>query len=1048
MKKTTLLSILIPALLLHMTVLRAAGQAELVRAVNESGFKGGVIVLVGCDDGEELACLRVNERFIVQGVTTNEESLGRIRKYLAGEELSGEVSAVLYDKGRLPYGDNIVNVLIVKEDADVSREEINRVLAPRGVVISGRKVEYKKPYPEDMDEWTHFLHGPDGNAVAEDTHVGPPRHIQWKAPPKWIRAHRTIASVSNYVTEDGKIYHILDEGLRASIRLPSRWVVEARDAFNGTLLWKRPMSGFVDQFRKFRHAPASSLRRMVAYGGRLYVTLGYFAPVTVLDGDTGEILATLEETTYTRDLIVCRDKLIAYVDKNMKEAGQVSMIKQRYKNYKPGDHQLEAVNLKTHKIDWRIPLPAPAFPSMCTDGEHLIIQTEEKLMAFDFDTGEKSWQTPVEAKVSKHSWVSTTAVIKNGLVYVGDGVRLQAFDAATGEKKWETKTAFNFFNPPDIFIADNLLWTGKNNKRNDPDYHTGYDPATGEPKRKIDTTRAFTKQRMGHHRCYRDKATEKYIIVGRTGAEFIDIRNNDVNRNDFVRGTCQYGVMPANGLLYKPPDPCTCQVNSKLNGMYALYHKRQKPLTPVPDNRRLVKGPAYDDRFDKPTQDDDWPTYRGDAARSGSVDTAISATSEKWTLELDAELTPSAAAYGKLFVAAKNEYTVYAIDAGEGEVLWRFTAGGKIDSPPTIYEGKVYFGSYDGNIYCLRAGDGALAWRFLAAPQRWMIGDDGRLASSWPVNGSVVIYKGKLYAAAGRSSYLDGGVLLYCLDPQTGKILAKEKVCHRDPHTGREPFGDDFMPGLLTDILSANEDGVYIRQHRFDFDCKPLNRSADHLFSPYEYLGTEWFVRTYWSYGSDVGQGWQGWAGAGRRAPAGRIMVFDDEDIYGYGRDRYKGGNNLQWSLGDFYRLYAHNRKGDGNVVNSDGEKLYKHGKGGESKPNWGHKYCPKLGYRWIKRHPIIVRAMALAEETLFVAGIPDVARPSPKSAIHLQNADEAQAAWEGEKGGLLWGVNTSDGTARTKIRLTSPPIFDGLIAARGRLYVALKDGSITCVGK
>ena len=71
---------------------------------------------------------------------------------------------------------------------------------------------------------------------------------------------------------------------------------------------------------------------------------------------------------------------------------------------------------------------------------------------------------------------------------------------------------------------------------------------------------------------------------------------------------------------------------------------------------------------------------------------------------------------GKLFVAESDAHAVVALDMESGAELWRFTANGRVDSPPTIYRGMVLFGSKDGRIYCLRASDGELVWRFLAAP--------------------------------------------------------------------------------------------------------------------------------------------------------------------------------------------------------------------------------------------------------------------------------------------------------------------------------------------
>ena len=105
------------------------------------------------------------------------------------------------------------------------------------------------------------------------------------------------------------------------------------------------------------------------------------------------------------------------------------------------------------------------------------------------------------------------------------------------------------------------------------------------------------------------------------------------------------------------------------------------------------------------------------------------------------------------------------MDADSGEQVWQFTTGGRVDSPPTIHNGMVLFGSADGRVYCLRAADGALVWRFLAAPADRRLMSFGQLESVWPVTGSVLVRDGVLYCTAGRSSYLDGGMHLYRLDP-------------------------------------------------------------------------------------------------------------------------------------------------------------------------------------------------------------------------------------------------------------------------------------------
>ena len=122
---------------------------------------------------------------------------------------------------------------------------------------------------------------------------------------------------------------------------------------------------------------------------------------------------------------------------------------------------------------------------------------------------------------------------------------------------------------------------------------------------------------------------------------------------------------------------------------------------------------------------------------------------------------------GKVFVAAVDAHTVHAPGCRHGQdALWSYTAGGRVDSPPTIYRGRVLFGSADGWVYCLRAGDGELAWRFRAAPDDRRLMAYEQLESAWPVSGSVLVQGDAVYCVAGRSAFLDGGMRLLRLDPQ------------------------------------------------------------------------------------------------------------------------------------------------------------------------------------------------------------------------------------------------------------------------------------------
>ena len=90
----------------------------------------------------------------------------------------------------------------------------------------------------------------------------------------------------------------------------------------------------------------------------------------------------------------------------------------------------------------------------------------------------------------------------------------------------------------------------------------------------------------------------------------------------------------------------------------------------------------------------------------------------------------------------------------------------------------------------------------------------------------------------------------------------------------------------------------------------------------------------------------------------------------------------------------------------------------------------------WSVRIPIRGRALVEACDTVFVAGPPDVVDPS-----------DPLGSFEGRLGGLLWAFASVSGQKLAEVELTSPPVFDGMAAANGRLYVSLVDGRVVCLG-
>jgi hypothetical protein len=108
---------------------------------------------------------------------------------------------------------------------------------------------------------------------------------------------------------------------------------------------------------------------------------------------------------------------------------------------------------------------------------------------------------------------------------------------------------------------------------------------------------------------------------------------------------------------------------------------------------------------------------------------------------------------------------------------------------------------------------------------------------------------------------------------------------------------------------------------------------------------------------------------------------------------------------------------------------------------------------QWTQTVPLIPRGMVLADRTLFFAGPPDVVEEQAfkhnlGEADYRKKLAAQNAAIRGEKGGLLWAVSADGGKTLAKCDLAAPPVFDGLIAACGRLYMTTTDGRIICFSK
>ena len=1079
MKKAILLSHFFVYLLFVSAVNGARTDQEAKKILDATGVQGGFIVHIGCGDGRLTAALCANESTMVHGLDKDEETVKEARDHIFSGTLYGQVSIDRLSDNRLPYIDNLVN-LVVSTDLDgIAMSEVMRVLVPNGVAYIKQAGTWRKtikPRPKELDDWTHYLYDATGNAVSHDTAVGPPRRMQWVGSPRWARSHEHSASLNALVSANGRIYYIMDEGPRDSIQLPPTWSLTARDAFNGTVLWKRTLPEWYNHLFPLKSGPTRLTRRLIAVGDEVYTTLGINAPLSALDGATGKLLRTYVDSKTVEEFVCQKGVLFLVVNPDRKpvdykqENANCWTERERASKRWGWDEtvdELVAVDAKSGEVLWKIESKIVPL-SVAADGRRVVYHDGEAVMCVEHGTGERLWRTPVRRSVLiPTGWSPSMILYKDVVLFSGQKRVLVALSAKNGEELWNSKLhASGHFCPEDVLVVDGLVWSGDiaSATPRSSGLFTGRNPLTGNVEREFPPdVNPFA---IMHQRCYPSKATDKYIIPSWIGTEFIDPRTKEWEIHHWVRGGCFYGVMPSNGLLYATPNACACYYQSKLAGFNVLAPAAKRKRPTLSDVERLHRGPAYTDirgTRDEGPETGDWPTYRHDAARSGRADTKVpTRLKQAWETKLGGRITQPVVSNGKLLVASIDTHTVHALDSSSGTKLWSYTAGGRVNSAPTLYKGRVLFGSADGWVYCLRASDGALAWRFRAAPHDLRLMSYEQLESVWPVSGSVLIQDGVAYVLAGRSVFLDGGMRMLRLDPLTGQKLSETVMDDRDPRTGENlqaRIKGKKMPVALPDILSSDGKFVYMRSQRFNMDGRRAvidgehqtdqGGEGTHLFCPTGFLDDSWFHRTYWIYGKNAGEGWGEWFIPARIVPAGRILAFDDTYVYGYGRHpKYLTNSSVLE-----YRLFAADKKLDPErLARVTKTKIAQNTVNWKNRAKFPESQLSAVRRKWLIEKPeLIARAMVLADRTLFVAGPPDVVDEEKIWGRTLESGVQAKlkeqsAALAGQQGALLWVVSASDGERLAEYKLDNVPAWDGMAAANGRLYLATQNGRVICM--
>ncbi|MCL4201311.1 MAG: PQQ-binding-like beta-propeller repeat protein [Pirellulaceae bacterium] len=1056
-----------------------------------AGFHGGLIVHVGCGDGQLTAALRVADNCVVQGLESDAERVETARGTIRARGLYGPVSIIHWSQRKLPYVDNLATLVVCDEPNAIAVDELLRILRPHGALAMKRDGKWTvsvKPPLAGTDDWQQHFRSADNNAVAQDRIVGPPRRYQWLGEPQWQRSHLAMPSINSMVSTNGRLFTVEDLGSAEHPALPGKQALVARDAYNGVVLWRVMFSDWHPIYIRNKEMPVQLQRRLAAVGDVVYCTPGYSVPITAFCAATGEVIRTYQGTAGTVEFVVDRDVMFAVtgdqsdisealVDPS-RSALKTSLFRREAYGpliRQPNDprNEIQAIDADSGSELWKISGPDTkdhAGATLGAVGDRVVFATSNELVCLDRATGRGLWRVPASIVLRGPPGIAVSLVLSDRAAYLADSEQLRAFRLADGHSLWSAPVTINHHKPPDVFVAGGLVWAAAydaSTGKPAPQLGlprvgvNGFDPETGKPVKQLEQTMTGP---MGHDRCYRNRITEQYYINSVTGgSDFLGLDSPAEFPNPWIRSTCGIGPLPCNGLYYVGPPSCACCNSVMLNGMNALAAEpgltKSDQSIDVSTEAKLERGPAYSEVSYPRTQDsaspEDWPAYRYDNARTGTTKCKVPASlARRWETKLGNRVSAPVIAAGMVFAADIDSHSVCAMNATDGTLVWRFTAEARIDSPPTYHRGLVLFGSRDGFAYCLRAADGELVWRFSPLERR-LICAYGQPESAWPICGSILIRDGLAYFAAGRNSFIDGGIFLYAIDPPTGRIVHQRRIYgpygeNGFPIENRDVVGGMSIEGFKGDIFIADDQLLYLRHQAFRPDLTPVplrELTQPHLIPSHGFLEAIPQHRSFWTIDTalryDIPTGLGGVHGdilvmdgsrffEVRGYPPGRTASFDPRNS---GYMLYAGTYGVPTTAPAAKKAAATGRRTAKSAVDEAATAKQAQRKKAPARLAAASNVAPSTRL-WSSFIPLTGKAMVLADDVLFVAGTP-VEFPE----------DDLAKAYEGRMGGVLWAASASTGDALARYTLDAPPAWDGLAATNGLLFLSLSDGRVMCLG-
>lgn len=755
-------------------------------ALERIGMRRGICAVLGLPERAEpafVADLARGSELLVYFQSSDAAEVDAVRKAAEAAGLLGSrVFADRGDAGRVHLADNLADAVLASSSAakPIGPDEILRVLRPQGKAIVGDPAhgpEHAKPIPQGSDCWSHPYHGPDNNPQSADQLARAPYLTQFLAEPLFC----PMPEIS--VAAGGRVFRAFGHIAHKSNQNAMLNTLICVNAYNGTILWKRPLpEGFMIHRNTMIATPDSlyladhrSCQRIDAATGETKDEI--VVPEGISDGPVWKWMALVDGVLYA--LVGGQEAEIATQPSRTPGLGHWPWGMWQGHDYKDPKTSFGfgrtflAIDPSSKQVLWshREEDYADSRGVCMASGRIYFYCPDKFLGCLDAKRGEVLWRNsdadllaaigpngPAQHYITGYATATYIKCHGRYLFFAGpQRHRLVAARAEDGRLLWQ-KDHGNLLL---VLREDAVYAAGPQGQGPNANPESGFKLAyeTGDVLARLPMRRACTRA---------TGSVDSIFFRAAEGTVRVETADHSVHHLAPMRPPCQDGVIISDGNLYWGPWMCGCQLS--LYGHICLTSAGDFNFRPGADESRRVK--LADSTTVQPldVQPGDWPTYQGDNARSATAQVELPRrVASQWQHAVPAGGFPTApvTAGERVFFGDRNG-AVRAVAAENGNLSWQAYTGGAIYLPPAIENGRLFVGSADGRVYAFEAATGRPLWTFRAAPAERWIPAYGKLVSTWPVAGGVVVKDGVVYAAAGIAHY--DGTHVYALDAVTGEV--------------------------------------------------------------------------------------------------------------------------------------------------------------------------------------------------------------------------------------------------------------------------------------